>query len=94
MGRSHRRAKSFMRINCPHCGGKAAITSRHPQTKTAVNLYCHCRNVASCGATFVYCLALSHTINPPVNVTAQLAATIIRALPAEERAKLRGMVDL
>jgi DNA-directed RNA polymerase subunit RPC12/RpoP len=83
-----------MRINCPHCGGKAVITSRHTHTPTASNLYCQCRNVASCGATFVYSLALSHTINPPVTVTAQLAATVLRALPAEERAKLHGMTDL
>ncbi|SMF94415.1 Ogr/Delta-like zinc finger [Methylomagnum ishizawai] len=77
-----------MRIVCPHCGGKAVITSRQTHTPTAADLYCQCRNTMGCGASFVYTLALKHVINPPVAITAQLAMAVIKALPAGERAKL------
>jgi ribosomal protein S27E len=70
-----------MRVTCPHCGGKAIVYSRNTHTPTASDLYCQCRNPLGCGATFVYTLALKHTLNPPVAVTAQLALAVRRALP-------------
>lgn len=36
----------------------------------------------------MYTLALKHTLNPPIEVTAQLAVAVLKALPAGERAKL------
>lgn len=77
-----------MRVLCPHCGGKAVITSRLSHTATAADLYCQCRNVAVCGASFVYALGYKHTLAPPKEITAELAAAVIRGLPEAERAKL------
>ena len=82
-----------MRIVCPHCNGKARITSRASHTPTAADLYAVCLS-PSCGASFVYGLGLKHTINPPVTTTAELAAAVLRALPPAERAKLGAIPDL
>jgi cell division protein ZapA len=77
-----------MRINCPHCHGKARITSRAEQSPTTASLYCQCNNAERCGATFVAVLSVSHTLNPPRQTTAQIAADLVRSLPLEQRRAL------
>jgi cell division protein ZapA len=74
-----------MRITCPICQSKAVITSRDQQSIQVSNLYCSCTNTKDCGHTFVSTLAFSHTLNPPVNSTRELAASLLRMLPANER---------
>lgn len=68
-----------MRIICPHCGSKAVITSRETLTETVANLYCRCKDVQSCGATFVFTLGFKQTLNPPINSIGDLAAAVLRA---------------
>lgn len=78
-----------MRVTCPHCGGKAAISHRETLSAQVADLYCGCKDFQACGATFVVRLAYSHTLNPPVTATAQMALALIRNLPQAERDKLR-----
>jgi cell division protein ZapA len=77
-----------MRINCPHCGQKAVITSRDEQSTTVANLYCSCTNTKACSHSFVFTLSFSHSINPPVTTTLEMAASLIRSLGANERQQL------
>jgi hypothetical protein len=67
-----------MRVWCPHCEAKAVITSRTEQTRQVADLYCRCTD-SKCGASFVYTLAYRHTLNPPIQTTAQLAQSLIGA---------------
>jgi hypothetical protein len=62
-----------MRIVCPHCGGKAVVSSRKMQTETVFDLYCQCKNVANCAATFVCTLWVKHTIREPITVAVKAA---------------------
>lgn len=82
-----------MRIVCPHCGGKARITSRATHTATASDLYCQCVDIPACGATFVFTLAFKHTLNPPTQTTVQRAAALVRSLTPDEREDMAAMVS-
>lgn len=82
-----------MRVNCPHCGGKAVITSREQLTPNVADLYCRCADARHCSASFVFKLSYSHDTNPPIKVTAQLAMALIKNLSPGERDKLK-QVDL
>jgi hypothetical protein len=80
--------RRIMRIVCPHCGGRAVIDrGRKDITPTISDLYCSCKSI-DCGARFVFQLSYKHTTNPPVEVTVQLAAAVIKALPPGQRAQL------
>lgn len=84
-----------MRVDCPHCRQKAIISSRNSLSHAVSDLYCQCTNVQHCGATFVMKLGYSHDLNPPVNNTRELAAQLLRSLPASERqALLSGQAEL
>ncbi|MFZ2404414.1 MAG: ogr/Delta-like zinc finger family protein [Methylobacter sp.] len=77
-----------MLIKCPNCHSKARIGSSNELTPTIRELYCQCSNAKDCGATFVYTLGLKHYLNPPINNTQQLAASLLRHLPNEQRRAL------
>jgi cell division protein ZapA len=77
-----------MRITCPTCHTKAVITSREQQSTHVSNLYCSCTNTKACGHTFVATVSFSHTLNPPVKSTLELAASMLRNLPPAQRQQL------
>ncbi len=77
-----------MRVICPHCESKALITSSNELSVTVKDLYCQCTNTAHCGASFVYTLAYKHMLNPPLQSTLQMAASLLNQLDDEERQKL------
>jgi hypothetical protein len=54
-----------MRVLCPHCGGKSVIVKWNRLNETTTELYCQCKEVPICGATFVYELFFRHTLKPP-----------------------------
>ncbi len=83
-----------MRIDCPHCQEKALINSTNALSPTVKDLYCSCTNTPECGATFVYKLGYSHDLNPPIKTTQQLAATLLKSLPINERQALVAQMDL
>lgn len=83
-----------MRIDCPHCLGKALITSTNALSPTVKDLYCQCVNTRECGASFVFKLGYSHDLNPPIKTTQQLAASILKSLPLAERQALIGQIDM
>jgi hypothetical protein len=85
---NHHQGCLFMRIICPNCQSKAVITSRDQQSNHVFNLYCSCTNTKHCGQTFVSTLSFSHTLNPPVKSTLDLAASLLRTLPVKERQQL------
>lgn len=74
-----------MRITCPFCGGRAAISSRNKLAETVADLYCACRDPKNCGATFVLTLAFKHTLNPPVRSTMDLAQAVINGAVSGRR---------
>lgn len=82
-----------MRVMCPHCGSKALITSSNALSNIVKDLYCQCENTVECGASFVTTLAFKHTLNPPVQTTSEIAASLINRLSKEEKEALqRGVV--
>ncbi|WP_405128718.1 ogr/Delta-like zinc finger family protein [Pseudoalteromonas sp. PB2-1] len=80
-----------MRVTCPNCGSKATISSRENQSTHVADLYISCTDVKNCGATFVSTLAFKHYLNPPLQTTQQLAASLIKSLPREEQLELVGL---
>lgn len=80
------------RLFCPCCGGRARIEGRETQTPQVADLYCACRS--GCGARFVATLAFDRYTQPPRGQVAQLAVSVIRGLPREERKLLAGQGDL
>jgi hypothetical protein len=83
-----------MRIDCPHCFNRALITSSNALSSSVKDLYCQCTNTRECGASFVYKLGYSHDLNPPLQSTRQLAASILKSLPLSERQALIGQADM
>lgn len=80
-----------MRVDCPNpsCQSKAIITSTNSLSPTCKDLYCQCTNVAGgCGMSFVMRLGYSHTLNPPITNTRDMAVQIIKSLPLSERQDL------
>jgi hypothetical protein len=78
-----------MRIICPHCQGKALITSSNLLTDTVRDLYCTCTNSRDCGASFVFTLAYKHDLNPPQKAAFQLVATLINHLNSADKRRLQ-----
>jgi len=80
-----------MRVVCPFCSKKAIITSSNVmnEERTVTDLYCSCSNVKECGATFVFCLAYKHVLNPPARTAAEMALNLVDRLSREEKAALR-----
>lgn len=76
------------RVTCPNCEEKATITSREKQSAHVVNLYCSCTNTKKCGATFRITQSFDHYLNPPVQNTRQLAASIIKNISNEQQIEL------
>ena len=78
-----------MRVICPHCHGKALITSSNIFSETVRDLYCTCINSRECGASFVMTLAFKHDLNPPQQTTLKIIATLIQHLNAVEKRQLQ-----
>jgi Ogr/Delta-like zinc finger len=78
-----------MRITCPHCHGKALITSTNLLSDTVKDLYCICANNRDCGASFVFRLAFTHDLNPPQKTTLQIAAALINHLNPMDKRQLQ-----
>lgn len=72
-----------MKVTCPHCLGKAHISSRNNlnDEKTVFDLYCNCVDTKNCGATFVCTLAFKHTLCPPLKTVRDIASEILRLSP-------------
>ena len=77
-----------MLVDCPHCLQQAIITSRNQLTPRVADLYCQCKNLPDCGASFVTSLAFKHDLNPPIKSTQQLAASLLASLPDDQRKQL------
>lgn len=77
-----------MRVMCRSCGSKAIISSTERISDDFSRLYCQCKNVKSCGHTFVMDLGFSHTLNPPTGVIDQLLVERIRQMPVERQQEL------
>lgn len=67
-----------MRVYCPVCEAKAAITSTENISRGARKLYCVCLN-AECAHSFAMLLSFAHTISPSA-----------LDLPAEKRQAVRA----
>ena len=78
-----------MLVKCPFCHAKSLITSTNELSDTVKDLYCICTNAKECGASFVFTLAYKHFLNPPQRTAVQVAAALIKALPAGERAQVQ-----
>lgn len=83
-----------MRVTCPHCHGPATIGTRKTHTSTVSDLYCSCKDIEHCGATFVMTLSLSRTLNHPRASLKERVINLMRSLPASEIAALQSMTDL
>ncbi|MGP5155201.1 ogr/Delta-like zinc finger family protein [Pseudoalteromonas sp. KG3] len=79
------------RVTCPNCEAKATITSREKQSAHVVNLYCSCTNTKECGATFRITQSFDHFLNPPIQNTQQLAASLLKNLSKEQQLSLLGV---
>lgn len=78
-----------MRVECPHCHHKAIIASTNALSHTVKDLYCQCTNLeGGCGASFVMKLGYSHDLNPPIQNTRQLAASLLKSLSVSDRQAL------
>ncbi|MDO9105846.1 MAG: ogr/Delta-like zinc finger family protein [Methylovulum sp.] len=80
-----------MRVVCPFCLQKARIVSRTAlnQEATIADLYCRCADTQMCGASFVYSLAYSRTLNPPIKTTMQWVLHLVNGMSKEEKTALR-----
>ena len=76
------------RFPCLCCQQAAVITSRNQLTLRVADLYCQCKDLTRCGASFVASLAYKHDLNPPIKSTQQLAASLLASLPDDQRKQL------
>jgi hypothetical protein len=80
------------RLFCPYCGDRAGIEKRQNHTRRVADLYCRCQG--RCGARFVSTLGFLRYTQPPIRSVGQLAASVIRSLPRQERERLTRQGDL
>ncbi|EKO3768546.1 MULTISPECIES: ogr/Delta-like zinc finger family protein [Vibrio] len=82
-----------MRVICPECGEKARIHKSNRLTNSVADLYCACSD-PECGHTFVMNLSYSHSLSPSAKTTSQLAFTLMKALPPEQRQELKQQLSM
>ncbi|MDC0611909.1 ogr/Delta-like zinc finger family protein [Vibrio sp.] len=82
-----------MRVLCPECGCKARIQKSNRLTNSVTDLYCSCSD-PECGHSFVMNLSYSHTLSPSAKTTSQLALSLVKALPPEQRQELRQQLSM
>lgn len=82
-----------MRVICPECGEKARIHKSNRLTNSVADLYCACSD-PECGHTFVMNLSYSHSLSPSAKTTSQLAFTLMKALPPEQRQELKQQLSI
>lgn len=80
-----------MRIECPHCEEKAAITGHNKLSPAVKDVYASCTS-PDCGWRGVITVSHKHDIQPPRDQFRSMMAEWISALPAEERAALLAQV--
>ncbi|MBF4257542.1 MULTISPECIES: ogr/Delta-like zinc finger family protein [Vibrio] len=82
-----------MRVICPECGCKSRIHKSNRITDSHADLYCSCSD-PECGHSFVMNLSYSHTLSPSAKTTSQLAFTLMKALPPEQRQELKQQLSM
>ncbi|WP_187985123.1 ogr/Delta-like zinc finger family protein [Vibrio metschnikovii] len=82
-----------MRVICPECGEKARIHKSNRLTNSVADLYCACSD-PECGHTFVMNLSYSHSLSPSAKTTSQLAFTLMKALPPQQRQELKQQLSM
>ena len=75
--------ESVMRIVCPHCSKKAAITHINRMSPSVTDAYCRCNN-HECQAGFVVTVAHKHDTQPPINSLQSMLVQTLRTLPKEQ----------
>ncbi|BES69715.1 hypothetical protein RE428_07780 [Marinobacter nanhaiticus D15-8W] len=73
-----------MRIECPHCQQKAAITGHNKLSPAVKDVYASCTN-ADCGWRGVITVSHKHDIQPPKAQLHSMMAEWLGALPAADR---------
>ncbi len=84
-----------MKVICPFCYKKALITSSNSlnENDTIKDLYCSCSNVKQCGATFVYTLSFTRTLNPSAQTTLEIALNLVGRLSKDEKDALQRNIS-
>lgn len=82
-----------MRVLCPECGEKSRIQKTNRITTSVSDLYCSCGD-PECGHTFVMNLSYSHTLSPSAKTTSQMAISLVKALPPEQRQQLKHQLNM
>lgn len=77
-----------MRAECPDCNQAAVVTSSNKISSQVKDLYCRCINTPNCAGSFVATVAFKRYLNPPINSTQEMAAALLRGMPAVERREL------
>ncbi|MBC8946378.1 MULTISPECIES: ogr/Delta-like zinc finger family protein [Xenorhabdus] len=73
-----------LKIICPECGAKAAISKTNRKHPEIADLYCMCSDI-ECGYRFVMNLIFSHTLSPSAKTGDKLLQTVINNLNPQQR---------
>ncbi|WP_102404668.1 ogr/Delta-like zinc finger family protein [Vibrio sp. 10N.261.55.A7] len=82
-----------MRIICNECGAKARIQKTNRLSPSHADSYCSCSD-PECGHTFVVNVSFSHSLSPSAKTTSQMALSLVKALPPEQRAELQQQLSM
>ena len=80
------------RVTCG-CGSNAVINKTNRLSIDCADMYCECKN-ESCEHQFVMSSYFSHSLSPSAKTTSELAVSLIRALPPQQRHELNQQLSM
>ncbi len=75
------------------CGEMAVITKTNRLSTDCADLYCECKNPL-CRHQFVMASYFSHSLSPSAKTTSELAVSLIRALPPQQRHEINQQLSM
>jgi len=75
------------------CGSTAIINKTNRLSVDCADMYSECKN-KSCSHQFVMSSYYSHTLSPSAKTTSELAVSLIRALPPQQRHELNKQLSM
>ncbi|ARC93459.1 transcriptional regulator [Vibrio coralliilyticus] len=73
------------------CGEPAIINKTNRLSTGCADMYCECK---SCGHQFVMSSYFSHSLSPSAKTTSELAISLIKALPPQQRHELNQQLSM